>query len=143
MMKSILIVVFLLLTNASADFVRDNTLEVVNDTTTCLMWQDDNASKSVTKTWQEAIDHCEDMSLAGHDDWRLPNFNELYSIGDRSTYNPAIKDAFENVSSSYYWSSTTLVDYTNYAWYVAFKNGNDYDNLKNYGYYVRCVRDGQ
>jgi len=65
--------------------------------------------------WQESIDYCEDMSFAGHDDWRLPNFNELYSIGDRSKSNPAIKDAFVNVSSSNYWSSTTRVSYTSNA----------------------------
>ena len=126
-----------------ADFVRDDSKEVVNDTTTCLMWQDDNASKTVKKTWQEAIDYCEDLNFAGHEDWRLPNYNELYSIGDRSKFNPAIKDAFENVSSSYYWSSTTYVVSTNSAWYVVFNYGYGYADYKGNGYYVRCVRDGQ
>ena len=126
-----------------ADFVRDDGVEVVNDTTTCLMWQDNNASKTVTKTWQDAIDYCEDMNFAGHDDWRLPNFNELYSIGDRSKTNPAIKDAFENVSSSDYWSSTTNVNSTNDAWYVYFGLGGDYYDGKLNARYVRCVRDGQ
>ena len=48
-MKNILIVAFLLLTNVSADFIRDNTLEVVNDTATCLMWQDDMLVKLFKK----------------------------------------------------------------------------------------------
>ena len=126
-----------------ADFIRDDVKEVVNDTTTCLMWQDDNASKTVTRTWQESIDYCEDMSFAGYDDWRLPNFNELYSIGDRSKVNPAIKDAFVNVSYSVYWSSTTYVKRTSTAWVVGFHLGYDYINVKANDYYVRCVRDGQ
>ena len=126
-----------------ADFIRDDAKEVVNDTTTCLMWQDDNASKTVTKNWQEAIDYCENMNFAGFDDWRLPNFNELYSIGDRSRYNPAIKDAFVNVVSSDYWSSTTAASLTSYAWDVYFNNGFGYYNSKANGYYVRCVRGGQ
>ena len=146
MMKNILIVAFLLLTNVSADFIRDNTLEVVNDTATCLMWQDDNASKTVKKTWQEAIDYCEDMSFAGYDDWRLPNFNELYSIGDIWAYKPAIKNAFKNVNFSssydYYWSSTTVVD-SSYAWLICFRNGSDFNKVKRDNNYVRCVRDGQ
>ena len=95
-----------------ADFVRDDALEVVNDTTTCLMWQDDVASKTVKKTWTDAVDHCEDMNFAGFDDWRLPNFNELYSIGDRSRYAPAIQIAFSNVVSDDYWSATSTTALT-------------------------------
>ncbi len=126
-----------------ADFVRDDAKEVVNDTTTCLMWQDDNASKTVTKNWQGAIDYCEELSFAGFEDWRLPNYNELYSIGDRSKYNPAIKDAFKNVSSSYYWSSTTYVYFTDGAWGVNFNYGGSYAVNENENYHVRCVRGGQ
>jgi hypothetical protein len=138
-----------------ADFVRDDDKEVVNDTTTCLMWQDDNASETVIKTWQEAIDYCEDISFAGYEDWRLPNFNELYSIGDRSKYNPAIKDAFKNIASrtylsstafvvdGTYWSSTTFVDDANNAWIVSADYGRSNSYAKtNYGF-VRCVRDRQ
>jgi hypothetical protein len=142
-MKKSILGLFVLSGLLMADFVRDDVKEVVNDTTTCLMWQDDNASKSVRKTWQEAIDYCEDMSFAGYDDWRLPNINELYSIADRSKSFPAIKDAFENVSSSEYWSSTTVVINTSGAWNVCFIGGHDrfYDKTENF--YVRCVRSGR
>ena len=143
MMKNILIVTFLLLTSVQADFVRDDALEVVNDTTTCLMWQDNLESKTVQKTWTEAIDHCEGLSFAGFDDWRLPNFNELYSIGDRSRYNPAIKTAFSNVVSYNYWSSTTGASDTSRAWGVSFRYGSDGNGGKGTSRYVRCVRAGQ
>ena len=126
-----------------ADFVRDDAKEVVNDTTTYLMWQDNSASKTVRKTWQEAIDYCEDMSFAGFDDWRLPNINELRSITDKSRHYPAIQTAFSNVVSSDYWSSTTDAGDTSVAWVVYFSHGDGYWGPKDSDPYVRCVRDGQ
>jgi Protein of unknown function (DUF1566) len=33
-------------------------------------------------SWQQALAWCEDLTLAGHDDWRLPNAKELPSIVD-------------------------------------------------------------
>jgi len=126
-----------------ADFVRDDAKEVVNDTTTCLMWQDNNASKTVIKSWQEAIDYCEELTFAGYDDWRLPNFNELYSISDRSRVDPAIQTAFSNVIPDVYWSSTSGVSDARDVWIVHFVVG-----VGMYGYkldelYVRCVRGGK
>ena len=125
-----------------ADFVRDNTKNVVKDTASCLMWQDNVDSKTVRKKWIDAIEYCENLSLAGFDDWRLPNFNELYSIGDRSRYAPAIQIAFSNVVSDGYWSATTT-GHTSVAWVVDFDYGNDHGGYKTGDYYVRCVRDGQ
>jgi hypothetical protein len=139
MMKNILIITLLLLTNIQADLIRDDKSKVINDTTTFLMWQDDEASKIVKKTWTEAIDYCESLSFAGFDDWRLPNLNELYSIGDNST----IKNIFVNVSPSYYWSSTTNASNTSIARNVFFLNGNDSNGNKRDNNYVRCVRNGK
>jgi EAL domain-containing protein (putative c-di-GMP-specific phosphodiesterase class I) len=94
--------------------------------------------------WTDAIDYCEALSLGGHDDWRLPNFNELYSIADRSKRNPAIDTTvFENVVSDYYWSSSTVVGSENAAWSVHFDAGDDRLSDKSIRYYVRCVRAGQ
>jgi hypothetical protein len=142
MMKSIF-GVLLLVGMVQADFLRDNSKEVVLDTTTQLMWQDDANASSVTKTWTEAITHCEALTLGGHSDWRLPNFNELYMLADRSTYNPAISSVFQNVDTSNYWSSTTSASDTSYAWVVDFGNGYDFAWVKSDTNYVRCVRGGQ
>ena len=30
--------------------------------------------------WNEAVDHCEQLTTAGHDDWRLPKIQELISL---------------------------------------------------------------
>ena len=124
-----------------AEFVRDNSKEVVVDKSTNLMWQDDNNAKSVTKTWVEAINYCENLNFAGYSDWRLPNINELDSIVDYTKHNPAISSEFSNVDLGYYWSSSSIAGYSDHAWYVYFGYGYDNGFFKFYSNYVRCVRD--
>ena len=139
-------IIFLIMIGLSilhAEFTRDNTTNIVSDSTTGLEWQDDVSVSSTQKAWQEAIEYCEDLVLDSKSDWRLPNRNELVSIVDRSKYNPAINSAFANVSSSLYWSSTTLAYSTGHAWYVDFNVGAVRYNLKTGSYYVRCVRGGE
>ena len=119
-----------------ADYIRNDTKEVVLDTTTNLMWQDDT---SPAMNWTGAIGYCEALTLGGFSDWRLPNFNELYMIADRTTHSPAISPVFTNVVSSNYWSSTTYAASTINAWFVDFLNGNDAAFRKTNIYYVRCV----
>ncbi len=126
-------------------FSRNDTTEIVIDETTGLQWQDDTIVASTERTWTEAIDYCENtLKLGSHDDWRLPNKKELLSIVDRSRYDPAIDDTiFANISSDYYWSSTTYASYSGYVWYVDFDDGYSGYTYKTNSYYVRCVRGGQ
>ena len=124
----------------SADLSRDG--DIVTDSATGLQWQDDAVGD--TMEWREAISHCEDdVSLGGHDDWRLPNINELKTIIDRSRTSPAIVSAFEHTSSSVYWSSTTLENRHDNAWGVGFYGSYVGRGTKDNDLYVRCVRDGQ
>jgi hypothetical protein len=120
---------------------------VVKDTKTSLQWQNDysdNGGNIKEAKWTDAIDYCEALSLGGHDDWRLPNFNELYSIADRSKRNPAIDTTvFENAVSDHYWSSSTVVGGENGAWDVGFYFGVGNLSYKSHSLYVRCVRAGQ
>ena len=62
----------------------------VTDTSTMLIWQQQTAG---SMTWEAAISYCEGLSLGGHDDWRLPNTNELQSLVDYTRYYPAIDTA--------------------------------------------------
>lgn len=142
-MKNILICLILLTLSANADLRRDNSKEIVSDTSSKLMWQDNSEAKIVYKNWNDAIEYCESLLFSGYNDWRLPNINELLSIADRTKYNPAINSVFSNVNSSDYWSSTTYASGTSNAWVVNFYYGNVDWLSKTYSYYVRCVRDGQ
>jgi hypothetical protein len=108
-----------------------------------LMWQDNAEAKTVQKDWQGAIDYCENLSLAGFKDWRLPKHNELRGITDKTKIDPAIKKGFKNVVSDFYWSSSSTVYTSDGAWNVNFKAGNDYYAGKSDNYYVRCVRDSK
>ena len=134
-------------------FTRDNTVQIVTDHNTGLMWQDD---KNISLYWDEAITYCENLNLGGYDDWRLPNINELISIVDYTKYDDAIYDIFEN-NNKYntfhdYWSSTTVGNQTKIAITVQFLTGRisthasdgvNNGNKLDFKYNVRCVRGGR
>ena len=128
----------------SSDFVASSDGKTVTDNRTGLMWQKEYATD---KTWKLALKYCEDLTYAGYSDWRLPNKNELASLVNYEK-SASPYSYFQNMPSTYFWSSSTLVGWTSYAWYVNFGSGNvDFyinndEDLKNKQkkYYVRCVR---
>ncbi len=115
--------------------------EVVVDTKLNLMWQDNSEAKRVEKKWKEAKNYCQNLSLAGYNDWRLPNYNELLTIADYDHYEPAIMPSFKNIASDIYWSSSEAVSSAKDAWKVIFSVGGTYGlGTKSLEYFVRCVR---
>lgn len=136
----IILLIMIGLSLLQADFIRDDTKEVVLDTTTNLMWQDDANVTTVTKNWLDAIDYCETSTLGGFTDWRMPNHNELYLLADRSAYNPAISSVFTNINNFFYWCSTTLIIDINAAWGVTFSYSYNNADPKTNTHYFRCVR---
>ncbi len=113
---------------------------IIRDSDTGLLWQDNHAAKTVQKNWYNAKKYCTHLTLAGHSDWRLPNYSELLSIVDYAKYEPAIKGGFRNVASDYYWSSSVYVSDSSKAWFVVFNDGYAGNDGKSSKYYVRCVR---
>lgn len=103
----------------------DNQDGTISDLASGLVWQ--TADSGTTLDWEGALDYCENLSLAGREDWRLPNAKELQSIVDYSrspqTSGTAAIDPLFSVMEveSWYWTSTTHLDIspTN-AVYIAF-----------------------
>ena len=139
----------------------DNEDGTVTDNLTGLIWLKE-ANCFGQRIWNNALSDCNELengqcgltdgSSAG--DWGLPNKKELISLTHEGYYNPALSntagtgqwsqgDPFTNVQSDGYWSSTTVVHFTNYAWYVGMGNGGvKYYYDKTSLYYVWPVRGG-
>ncbi|MBN1419929.1 MAG: DUF1566 domain-containing protein [Planctomycetes bacterium] len=114
---------------------NDNGDGTITDNMTGLMWA--KASSPDILTWQEALNYCEGLVLGGHDDWRLPNVNELHSIVryDRSigvaddpqtTIDPVFEytsPTTESNQSRFFWSSTAYVSDPRRHWVISFGSG--------------------
>jgi hypothetical protein len=95
---------------AKPSFTRDETLEIVTDNLHGLMWQDNDAVGTAVYTWQDATSYCENLDLAGYNDWRLPSMEELESLINYNSDN--VYDAF--TYNARVWSIDTAAD--DYAW---------------------------
>lgn len=100
-------------------------------------------------TWLAAVNaENSGAGFAGHNDWRIPNINELQTLADYGTYAPATDAAFNYfpdnfTGQSYYWSSTSFTGDSSKAWTVNFLDGSVKVFSKSEGVYVRAVRGGQ
>ncbi|MBP1840120.1 DUF1566 domain-containing protein [Formosa algae] len=127
----------------NTDYGKNNFIDngdgTISDYATGLMWQ--KADDGVARDWETAINYSEDLELANHTDWRLPNAKELQSIVDYSrspqtTNSPAINPIFSTTEIKdpngnsgqypFFWTSTTHLDGVNPssgAVYIAFGEG--------------------
>jgi hypothetical protein len=90
----------------------------VSDLATGLMWSRSDSGQGLN--WQQALTWCEELTLAGHDDWRFPNAKELQSIvdytrapdaRDPANRGPAIDPMFQvSDDEAWYWSGTTHLE---------------------------------
>ena len=125
----------------------DNEDETITDTFTNLMWTKDAQQIPGEMDWFDAIDSCNDLIFAGHEDWRLTNVREMLSIIDYGYYDPALTPGhpFINVPAypGRYWTSTTIASGTTEAIHVPIVNGavNSFNKASNYRF-AWCVRDG-
>ncbi len=89
--------------------LASNTDKTVTDNLTGLIWSKDANLAVATKTWQQSLDYINSLNginYAGHNDWRLPNINELASL-IKKAHSAGIMDDFSNIKMDVYWSSTT------------------------------------
>jgi hypothetical protein len=110
----------------------------VTDNRTGLIWQQGETSPM---TWEEALQYAQNLSLAGHSDWRLPNIKELESLNNEKIVEPSIpKTHFPGVQQDVYWTSTTLMNHSTRAWTVDFTFGIASYEEKTEKLRVRAVR---
>lgn len=105
--------------------------EVFVDKSTGLTWQDNEDAKTVRKDWQGAKDYCENLTIAGYEDWKLPDKATLRVLYPKKQY-------LNNVDSFPYWSLSS--DNAEYAEGVDFSNGYFSLGRKTHKVCVRCVR---
>jgi len=112
--------------------------KTVTDTKTGLVWSIDTSESKLN--WKNALYYCETYSLASYSDWRLPEREELRSIVDCTKFDPAIDKNIYNIMTAFYWSTTSVANYTDHAWGVDFYYCLDISYDKNSYFYVRAVR---
>jgi hypothetical protein len=136
----------------TSNYLIDAVDGVVTDTVTGLVWQEPTPSN--THTWEEARCYCAGLTLAGHQDWRLPTRIELISLLDETIPPPGPninKAAFpstvggarsDDEMGDGYWTSTLKAGDASSAWKVHFDYfyGNDTYEDVTAGERVRCVR---
>ncbi len=99
--------------------------------------------------WDEALQAAEDSTTAGHIDWRLPTYKELYSLVEHQCYQPAINQTIfpentrlaDDFYDPFYWSSTVEDEFFGRG--VDFATGTLSSINRGFAFaYVRLVRSG-
>lgn len=132
-MKKILLSLIFIICFSNAQMIRSDKQEILLDTKTNIMWQDNQQTKTITKTWHDAADYCKNLSLGGFEDWQLPDKENL-------AYLYKEKKKLINVADNIYWSSSSYSSYDSYSWGVYFSHGKQIGNSKTDSNYIRCIR---
>jgi len=98
----------------------------------------------VDDTIWDALASANSEGLAGHDDWRVPNYYELASLVNLGACSPTIDGTtFPSTPATYHWTSSTYPCNSAYAFRVYFGDGCVGCGSKEVKrYYVRLVRGG-
>jgi len=117
--------------------------KIVVDTLTGLQWQYNYVAISdYDSFWRKALEYCENLEYAGHDDWRLPNKEELATIADYGRYNPA--SSFPDIANiEELLTSTTMPTAFRAAFQLSLPDGTletSWYKSEATGHHARCVR---
>ena len=148
-MKTVFSLVLIALAAGSARFeAKDG---AVRDTKTSLLWSQKDNGGDVD--FAGAKKFCEDMTLAGHDDWRLPSLEELKGIYDEKVASPPTylyrgkpyplrMDPSFQLTAPGIWSSSMRYENRGVAYSFFFSSGRELVTAPNATNYQRaiCVR---
>ena len=110
----------------------------VTDNFTGLMWLQKSSGEM---DLQNAQTYAKSLSLAGYDDWRLPDMTELAMLCDRNQTNPALnRIVFSSIFPGKYWTASALAGQMDKQWFVDLSKGMSGYESPNSGPYVLCVR---
>lgn len=134
---------------AAPDYTRAN--NVVTDHATGFMWQDDTdaGDNAARKTLPDAVSYCDNLTLGGYDDWRVPSFRELESIVDYGRNEHTIDPIFQNIAPNDYWLTSSYLSSTASSasagdqHILLFTSGQQFSYMNNGAYFVRCVRGAE
>lgn len=115
--------------------------ETVVNSQSGLMWQDNTDSTSNEKTWQEAQQYCDALTLSGYDNWRLPTAQELLTVIEYHGESSELVDTFKHLAVGFYWSSSQPKDEPLNASRVYLDLGCTDGMPKDDIYKVKCVRE--
>ena len=114
----------------------DNGDGTVTDNVTGLIWQ--QGFDGFRQTWEGAINYCQNLSLGGSNNWRLPTRRELIHIVDYGRIDPAINPLFNAGNTN--WSSSSYASNPANAWMVNLDTGHVHYGKKSDAIHGRCVR---
>ncbi len=151
MKKAVFVLLLLVHCSPAAPLIQeqsftDNGDGSVTDNITRLLWQkeDDN----IQRRWDEALQYCEDLTLAGKDNWHLPKAHELKTLTIPNKADPSINTKFfPGTQSARFWTRSApegggALPEGSYDYMVAvnFQFGDlDSSLYKSTPCYVRCV----
>ena len=126
--------------------------EAVLDKQTGITWaRNVNVAKKMVP-WQEAVNFCQDLEIGNRKGWRLPTKEELITILDTSTGNPALPEGhpFKSAASHAKWSSansvwtaTTYESNSKSAYWVSINLGRVGDEIKILDFQIWPVLGGK
>jgi len=121
-------------------YTRDIDNIIVTDEIRNKMWQDDQDPNG-EGTFDDAQNYCDTLILGGYLDWRLPTIYDLVSIIHQENSPIHIDSKFINTQLASYWSSGTVSNDINKAWFVDFYEGMTGNMDKMEILKIKCIRD--
>ena len=128
--------------------LTDNNDGTVTDNLTGLIWeQKTEKSEQGIYTFNEAVSYCDNLSLGGSDDWRIPTRSEFSTILNLGTISPALDTnyfpdyTYAAANGVYYWTSSEYHDDPSQVWKIQISFGiSEAVTSQAPPYKVRCVR---